>query len=75
MKATDRRTFILWITWINCGWQVAFALAWNLGVRGLVEARWGEQVGALVQGAACLGPTLLVSWIVFGWIRRIGLWP
>jgi hypothetical protein len=75
MKIEDRRKFILGLTWANCGWQVAFALSWNLGLRQVVEARWGEQIGALVQGVGCLLPTAVVAWVVLHWIKRIGLWP
>ena len=68
------RRLIIGITWVNCGWQIVFALVWNLGLRVCAEARWGEPAAALVQGVACLAPTALASWVVFGWMRRIGIW-
>ena len=67
--------FILWLTWVNAGWQIVFNVAWWAGVRHLVGARWGVWSEVLVQGAASILPTLVVFLIVLRWTRKVGLWP
>jgi hypothetical protein len=67
----NRRIIVL--AWSNAAWQVGFAINW-LWVGPLVDARWGEQVGVLVQGVACVAPTLVVAIIMLRWMRRIGIW-
>lgn len=70
-----RRGFVFWLTWVNFGWQVVFSLSWNLGLKSVAEAAWGERAATLVFGAGCLGPTLVVAVVVFRWAHKIGLWP
>lgn len=72
LNMVNRR--ILALTWANCAWQIVFAFGW-LWARPHIEARWGETVGTVVQGAAILGPTLVVAVIVLRWMRRMQLWP
>jgi len=67
------RGFIFALTWANCGWQVVFALLWHSWGQGFAAERWGEQGAALIQGAGCLGPTLIVAVIVLRWCRKAGL--
>jgi len=66
---------IYWLTWINCGWQVVFGLGWGFWGQHAAQEAWGSGRAALIQGVACLGPTLIVAAIVFRWLRRLGIWP
>jgi hypothetical protein len=74
MDERREQRFIYAITWVNCGWQMVFGLAWGFGVNHLAEARWGSLTATLIQGGAILGPTLIVALIVFRWMGRIGIW-
>jgi hypothetical protein len=63
--------FILWLTWVNAGWQIVFNIAWWAGVRHLVGARLGVWSEVLVQGGASILPTLVVAAIVVPWSFKL----